>query len=66
MRFCKVVRITLSTYIHFRIILTVIFNGTLVNNEVTSKLINLYPSLNSSGGTAFIRLAASKEESLME
>ena len=39
-RFCKVVGITLSTDIRFRIILTVLFNGTLVNNEVTSKLMN--------------------------
>ena len=59
MRFRKVVGITLSTYIRFRIILTVLFNGTLVNNEVTSKLMNLYPSLNSSGGMALIYLAAS-------
>ena len=48
-RFCRVVAITLSLYICFRIILTVPFNRTLVNNEVASKLMNLYPSLNSSG-----------------
>ena len=62
-RFRKVVGITLSAYILFRIKLTVLFNGTSVNNEVTSKLMNLYPSLNSSGGMAFTRLAASKESS---
>ena len=61
MHFRKVIGITLLTYIRFRIILTVLFNGILVNNEVTSKLVNLYPSLNSSGGMAFIHLAASKE-----
>ena len=64
MRFHKVVGITLSTHIRFRIILTVLFNGTLVNNEVPSKLMNLYPSLNSLGGMAFISLAASKESSM--
>ena len=50
MSFRKVVGITLSTYIRFRIILTVLLNWTLVNNEVTSKAISLYPSMNSSGG----------------
>ena len=63
MQFHKVVG-TLSTHIRFRIILPVLFNGTLVNNEVTSKLMNLYPSLNSLGGMAFISLAASKESSM--
>ena len=53
-RFRKVGGITLLTYIRFKIILAVLFNGTLVNNEVTSKLMNLYLSLNSSGGVAFI------------
>ena len=48
-----------STYISFRMILTVLYNGTLVNNEVTSKLMNLYPSLNNSGGMVLICLAAS-------
>ena len=61
MRFRKVVGITLSTYIRFRIILTVLFNGILVNNGVKSKLMNLYSSLNNYGGMAFIRLAASKQ-----
>ena len=62
-QFHKVVG-TLSTHIRFRKILPVLFNGTLVNNEVTSKLMNLYPSLNSLGGMAFISLAASKESSM--
>ena len=52
---------TLSTYVRFRLIMTVLLNGTLVNNEVTSKIMNLNTSLNSSEGVAFIRLAASKE-----
>ena len=33
--FRKVVGIALPMYIRFRIILTVLFNGALVNNEVT-------------------------------
>ena len=36
--------------------LTVLFNETLVNNEVTSKLMTFYPRLNSSGGMLFIEL----------
>ena len=61
MRFRKVVGVTLSTYIRFRMILTVVSNETLVNNEVTSKLMDFYPSLNSLGGMAFLRLATSKK-----
>ena len=46
---------------NFKKIADTSFNGTLVNNEVTMKLMNLYPSLNSWGGMVFIHLAASKE-----
>ena len=63
MCFRKVVGITSSSYVRFRIILTALFNGTLVNNEVTTKVINLYASLKSSGRMVFISLAASKESS---
>ena len=40
-RFRKVAGIALSTYIRFKIMSTALFNGTLVNNKVTSKLMNL-------------------------
>ena len=60
-RFRNVVRITLSSYKRFKTILMVLFKGTLENSDVTSTLINLYPSSNSSLSIAWILLAASKE-----
>ena len=54
---------TLLTYNRFSIILAVLFNEALVNNEMTSKLMNMYPSFNTLGGMALIRLAPSKESS---
>ena len=41
--------------------LIVCFNGALVKNEMTLKLINLYPWLNSSMGMACIELALLSE-----